>query len=123
MAQPPGLFEVVGNKIRVKHYSIRTEKAYIYWIESYLQFYSLQHPRQLNAEQIEAYLTHLAVNRKVSASTQNQALSALLFLYSGGTGNRITVSRWCNTCKKIHARAGCIYTWGSRKCDSETSAA
>lgn len=81
MAQPPGLFEVVRNKIRVKHYSIRTEKAYIYWIKSYLQFYSLQHPRQLNAEQIEAYLTHLAVNRKVSASTQNQALSALLFLY------------------------------------------
>ena len=81
MAQPPGLFEVVRNKIRVKHYSIRTEIAYIYWIKSYLQFYSLQHPRQLNAEQIEAYLTHLAVNRKVSASTQNQALSALLFLY------------------------------------------
>ena len=81
MAQPPGLFEVVRNKIRVKHYSIRTEKAYIYWIKSYLQFYSLQHLRQLNAEQIEAYLTHLAVNRKISASTQNQALSALLFLY------------------------------------------
>ncbi|MCZ6471023.1 MAG: site-specific integrase, partial [Gammaproteobacteria bacterium] len=58
-----------------------TEKAYIYWIKSYLQFYLLQHPRQLNAEQIESYLTHLAVNRKVSASTQNQAISALLFLY------------------------------------------
>jgi len=83
MAKPPALFEVVRNKIRVKHYSIRTEKTYIYWIKSYLQFYSLQHPRELGATQIEAFLTHLAVERKVSASTQNQALSALLFLYKG----------------------------------------
>ena len=81
MTDSPGLFEVVRNKIRVKHYSIRTEKTYIYWIKSYLQFHSLQHPRELGASQIEAFLTHLAVGRKVSASTQNQALSALLFLY------------------------------------------
>jgi integron integrase len=81
MAKSPALFEVVRNKIRVKHYSIRTEKTYIYWIKAYLQFYSLQHPRELGAAQIEAFLTHLAVNRKVSASTQNQALSALLFFY------------------------------------------
>jgi len=81
MVKIPSLFEVVRNKIRVKHHSIRTEKTYIYWIKSYLQFYSLQHPRELGAAQIEAFLTHLAVKRKVSASTQNQALSALLFLY------------------------------------------
>ena len=81
MTDSPGLFEVVRNKIRVKHYSIRTEKTYIYWIKSYLQFHSLQHPRELGASQIEAFLTHLAVDRKVSASTQIQALSALLFLY------------------------------------------
>jgi integrase len=81
MVKTPSLFEVVRNKIRVKHYSVRTEKTYIYWIKSYLQFYSLQHPRELGAAQIEAFLTHLAVKRKVSASTQNQALSALLFLY------------------------------------------
>lgn len=81
MAKSPGLFEVIRSKIRVKHYSIRTEKSYIQWIKSYLNFYSLQHPRELDAEQIETYLTHLAVKRKVSASTQNQALSALLFLY------------------------------------------
>lgn len=61
MAKSPDLFEVVRNKIRVKHYSIRTEKSYIYWIKSYLRFYSLQHPRELGAGQIEAYLTHLAV--------------------------------------------------------------
>jgi integrase len=81
MANSPGLFEVVRHKIRVKHYSIRTEKTYVYWIKSYLQFHSLQHPRDLGAAQIEAFLTHLAVNRNVSASTQNQALSALLFVY------------------------------------------
>lgn len=81
MKQNPGLFEVVRNRIRVKHYSIRTEKSYIQWIKSYLHFHALQHPRELGAEHIEAYLTYLAVKRQVSASTQNQALSALLFLY------------------------------------------
>lgn len=81
MSQRPGLLEVVRNKIRVKHYSIRTEKSYTQWIKSYLHFHSMQHPRELGAEQIENYLTYLAVERHVSASTQNQALSALLFLY------------------------------------------
>jgi integron integrase len=81
MKKSPGLFEVVRNRIRVKHYSIRTEKSYIQWIKSYLHFHALQHPRDLGAEHIESYLTFLAVNRQVSASTQNQALSALLFLY------------------------------------------
>ncbi len=84
MTKSLSLFDVVRNKIRVKHYSIRTEKTYIFWIKSYLHFYSLQHPRVLGAEQIKAFLTHLAVNRKVSASTQNQALSTLLFLYTEG---------------------------------------
>ena len=81
MTYSPGLFEVIRNKIRVKHYSIRTEKSYIYWIKSYLHYFSLQHPRELVGKHIEAFLTHLAVDRNVSASTQNQALSALLFLY------------------------------------------
>ena len=81
MTQRPGLLDAVRNKIRVKHYSIRTEKSYIQWIKSYLHFHSMQHPRELGAEHIESYLTYLAVNRHVSASTQNQALSALLFLY------------------------------------------
>ncbi len=81
MAKSPGLFDVVRNRIGVKHYSIRTEKSYIYRIKSYLQFCSLRHPRNLGAARIEVFLTHLAVDRKVSASTQNQALSVLLFLY------------------------------------------
>lgn len=81
MAQSPSLLEAVRNKIRVKHYSIRTEKSYTQWIKSYIHFHSMQHPRELGAEHIETYLTYLAVDRHVSASTQNQALSALLFLY------------------------------------------
>ena len=81
MTQRPSLLEVVHNKIRVKHYSIRTEKSYTQWIKSYLHFHSMQHPRELGAEHIENYLTYLAVERNVSASTQNQAFSALLFLY------------------------------------------
>jgi integron integrase len=81
MTQPISLIEAVRNKIRVKHYSIRTEKSYIQWIKSYLHFLSMQHPRELGAEHIETYLTYLAVKRNVSAATQNQALSALLFLY------------------------------------------
>ena len=69
MTQTPGLIEVVRNKIHGKHYSIRTEKTYIHWIKSYLHFHSMQHPRELGAEHIEQYLTHLAAKRTVSAST------------------------------------------------------
>jgi hypothetical protein len=79
MTQAPSLLEVVRNKIRVKHYSIRTEKTYIHWIKSYLHFLSMQHPRNLGAEHIETYLTHLAVIRNVSASTQNLALAPYCF--------------------------------------------
>jgi hypothetical protein len=79
MTQAPGLLEVVRNKIRVKHYSTRTEKTYIHWIKPYLHVHSMQHPRNLGAEHIETYLTHLAVNRNVSASTQNLAFSAYCF--------------------------------------------
>jgi len=72
----------VQHKIRVMHYSIRTEKSYLYWIKDYIRFYDLCHPKDLTAKDIERFLTFLAVERKVSASTQNQALSALLFLYN-----------------------------------------
>ncbi len=71
MTQSPNLLEAVRNKIRVKHYSIRTEKSYSQWIKSYIHFHAMQHPRELSAEHIETYLTYLAVKRNVSASTQN----------------------------------------------------
>jgi integron integrase len=77
----PRLLDRVRNKIRLKHYSIRTEKAYVDWVRRYVHFHGLRHPETLGAEAVEGFLTHLAVDDNVAASTQNQAKSALLFLY------------------------------------------
>ncbi len=79
--RPKKLLDRVREAIRLKHYSIRTEEAYVYWIKRYIFFHNKRHPREMGAPEIEAFLTHLAVKENVAASTQNQALSALLFLY------------------------------------------
>ncbi|MBK9160157.1 MAG: integron integrase [Nitrosomonadales bacterium] len=79
--KPPKLLDQVRDKLRVKHYSIRTEQAYLGWIKRYIYFHDKTHPKDLGARDIEAFLTHLAVAGKVSASTQNLAKSSLLFLY------------------------------------------
>ncbi|MCW8910863.1 MAG: phage integrase N-terminal SAM-like domain-containing protein [Gammaproteobacteria bacterium] len=81
MSAQPRLLDQVRNVIRLKHYSIRTEKSYISWIKQYIKFHSLRHPNLLDATHVESFLSHLAVDRHVSASTQNQALNALVFLY------------------------------------------
>lgn len=65
----------------VRHYSYQTENTYVYWIRKYIYFHKIVHPRELGAAAVEAFLTHLAVEKTVAASTQNQALAALLFLY------------------------------------------
>ncbi len=75
------LLDDVRNVMRVRHYSYQTEKTYIYWIRQYIFFHKITHPAEMGAAQVEAFLTHLAVEKNVSASTQNQALAALLFLY------------------------------------------
>lgn len=67
--------------MRLKHYSYKTEKIYVYWMKKYFYFHDLKHPKELSAAEIEEFLTFLAVEQKVSASTQNQALAAILFLY------------------------------------------
>ena len=77
----PMLLEVVRERIRAKHYSKRTEQSYTGWIKRFVHFYHKRHPRDMGAPEVEAFLTDLAVTGKVSASTQTQALSALLFLY------------------------------------------
>ena len=77
----PKLLDIVRGKIRLKHYSIRTEQAYTDWIKRFILHFDKQHPKDLGAAEVEAFLTHLAVARNVSANTQNQAKSALLFLY------------------------------------------
>jgi integron integrase len=77
----PKLLDRVREAIRVRHYSRRTEEAYTHWIRRYVVFHRKAHPATLGADAISKFLTWLAVDRRVSASTQNQALSALLFLY------------------------------------------
>jgi integron integrase len=79
--QEPKLLERLREAIRTRHYSIRTEEAYLYWAEKYIRFHGLQHPAALGAPELESFLTYLAVSRNVAASTQSQALSAILFLY------------------------------------------
>lgn len=81
LPQPPRLLQQVREKIRYKHYSIRTESSYVDWIKRFIFFHDRRHPRDMGAPEIERFLTHLAVEGKVAASTQNQAKSALLFLY------------------------------------------
>lgn len=81
MSNKPRLLDVVRDRIRRKHYSFRTEKSYVGWIRRFILFHGKRHPRDMGAPEVEAFLTHLAVDRKVSAGTQNQALNALLFLY------------------------------------------
>jgi len=77
----PRLLDQVRGKIRLKHYSLRTEQAYVDWIKRFIRHFGKRHPRDLGAADVEAFLTHLAVVGRVAASTQNQAKSALLFLY------------------------------------------
>jgi integrase len=77
----PRLLDQVRDAIRLRHYSIRTEEAYTQWIRRFILFHDKKHPRAMGETEITSFLTHLAVDKHVSASTQNQALSALLFLY------------------------------------------
>ena len=75
------LLERVSQAIRTRHYSPRTEEAYVDWIRKFILFHDLRHPKDMAEPEIARFLTHLAVRRRMSASSQNQALSALLFLY------------------------------------------
>ena len=79
----PRLLDQVRDTIRRKHYSIRTEHAYLGWIKRFILFHQKRHPMAMGKPEIEAFLTHLAVQGNVASSTQNQALNALLFLYQG----------------------------------------
>ncbi len=81
VSNQPKLLDQVRARIRVKHYSIRTEDQYVHWIKRFIYFHDKRHPREMGAAEVEAFLSDLAVNGRVAASTQNQALSALLFLY------------------------------------------
>lgn len=78
---PPKLLDQMRATLRVQHYALRTEAAYVNWVRRFILFHQKRHPAEMNTPEIEAFITHLAVDEQVSASTQNQALAALLFLY------------------------------------------
>ena len=80
-ANKPRLLDQVRERLRYLHYSLRTERAYADWIKRYIFYHHKRHPAEMGAKEAESFLTHLAAERNVSASTQNQALAALLFLY------------------------------------------
>lgn len=80
-ARRPRLLESVRRRLRLKHYSMRTEEAYVGWIRRFILFHNKRHPKEMGAAEVEGFLTHLAVEGRVAPSTQNQALAALLFLY------------------------------------------
>ena len=77
----PRLLDELRRVIRARHYSIRTEEAYVYWTRFYIRFHRLRHPAELREAHVAAFLTHLAVDRNVAPATQNQALNALVFFY------------------------------------------
>src|SRR5687768_8490158 len=79
--QSKRLLDQVRERARYLHYSLSTEKVYLYWVRFFIRWHQLKHPRDMGAPEVEAFLSMLATQRKVSASTHNQALSALLFLY------------------------------------------
>ena len=80
-SQPPKLLNRMRDHLRTRHYSIRTETAYVDWARRFVLFHGKRHPQEMGSAEVEAFLTHLAVNRQVSASTQNQAKAAILYLY------------------------------------------
>jgi integron integrase len=80
-SHPPRLMDRARQVARLKHFSIRTEKSYLYYIHDFILFHNKQHPKDMGVAEIRAYLAHLAIHKNVAASTQNVALSALLFLY------------------------------------------
>lgn len=83
LSQPPRLMDQARQVARLKHFSPSTEKSYLYYIHDFILFHNkhMQHPKDMGAAEIRANLTHLAIRKNVAASTQNVALSALLFLY------------------------------------------
>jgi integron integrase len=91
-AEPPRprrLLEQLRDAIRRRHYSYRTEQSYVHWVRRYIFFHERRHPAEMGAGEVTSFLTHLARERSVAASTQNQALSALLFLYGDVLGRKL----------------------------------
>ena len=94
--------QALRDRIRFRHYSLRTERAYVHWVRRYLAFHGRRHPREMGADEIGQFLGSLATQRHVAASTQNQALSALLFLYKDVLGVDLPWLQGIARAKKSH---------------------
>lgn len=97
------LLDQVREVIRLKHYSLRTEETYVQWIKRHIFFHGKRRPREMGAVGIEAFLTDLAVRGRVAASTQNQALNSLVFLYQQGL--HLKVAEFTTSCASIQRKA------------------
>src|SRR5438034_10672053 len=89
-SKPKKLLDQTRDVLRLKHYSLRTERSYCDWIERFIRFHRLRHPREMGVTEITQFLTHLARIGNVSAATQNQALSAWLYLYQKGLKQEVS---------------------------------
>lgn len=92
VSKPKKLLDQVSEALRTKHYAYRTEETYVDWIKRYILFHKKRHPNEMGAEEIREFIAYLATERKVATSTQNQALSAILFLYRIVLQQEITLS-------------------------------
>jgi Phage integrase, N-terminal SAM-like domain len=91
-SRPPKLLDRVRATMRLNRYSPRTEEAYIDWIKRFIRFHGIRPPQEMGADEVKAFLSHLATEMNVAASTQNQAFSALLFLYQEVLKTRLMIS-------------------------------
>jgi hypothetical protein len=105
--QPRKLLDHVRDVLRVNHYSVRTEEAYVGWIRRFILYHNKKHPREMGALEVELYLTHLAVGEKVSTNTQKQALNALVFLYHRVLQKPLGQFRDISRPKRPQRRAAC----------------
>lgn len=103
-APPPRLLDRVRMAVRLRHYSRRTEKAYVGWIRRYILFHGKRHPAEMSAPELTRFLSSLAVDGHVAASTQNQALSALLFLYRDVLEQDVP---WLDNVVRANGRSAC----------------
>ena len=118
---PPRLLDQVRDAIRRKHYSIRTEATYCDWIRRYILFHGKKHPKDMGAAEIERFLTYLAVDGNVAASTQNQALCALVFLYKARLEPRNQPKNRRPTRQASQAHAGGAFPDRGRPADGKSS--
>jgi integron integrase len=113
-AKKPNLLEQARNVIRVKHYALNTERAYLPWIKKFILFHKKRHPSSLGEREIGEFLTHLAVDRNVAAETQNQALNAIVFLYKQVLKKEIGKISNAQRAKK-HTRIPVVFTKSEAK--------